>query len=220
MSLDVRLKNLLGFGYYGLLRAGRRFTFHGQSYAYLHRWYNANWRNERAVEVPIVWRAVQAAAGRVLEVGNVLRHYYPVQHNVVDKYERAAGVLNIDLLDFRPAQLYDLIVSISTLEHIGWDETPREPGKLLRALDHVRALLSPGGQAILTAPLGYNPELDDLLRRDAIPWSALGCLRRTGRPGVWAEAAWAEVRGRPWPAYGNAQAEFVIIGKLSHARGL
>ena len=48
-------------------------------------------------------------------------------------------------LNLRPTKLYDLIISISTLEHIGWDEAPRDDTKILRALDNLMSLLSENG---------------------------------------------------------------------------
>jgi hypothetical protein len=57
---------------------------------------------------------------------------------VADKYEVSPGVINKDIVEFVPPQKYDLIVSISTLEHVGWNEQPREPTKLLRAIEHLR----------------------------------------------------------------------------------
>jgi len=90
---------------------------------------------------------------RILEVGNVLAHYYPHQHDVLDKYEQAPGVMNGDVVDFRPGKLYDLIVSISTLEHVGWDEEPRDPLKFLRGVEHLTTLLAPGGRMLVTLPI-------------------------------------------------------------------
>jgi hypothetical protein len=40
----------------------------------------------------------------VLEVGNVLSHYFPVHHDVLDKYEKAKGVINEDVVEFSPAK--------------------------------------------------------------------------------------------------------------------
>jgi len=53
----------------------------------------------------------------ILEVGNVLAHYFNVGHNVRDKYEKYYGVINEDVVMFKPAEPCDLVVSISTLEH-------------------------------------------------------------------------------------------------------
>jgi hypothetical protein len=52
-------------------------------------------------------------------------------------------------------------VSISTVEHIGWDERPRQPDKVLGAVDHVCVLLAPRGRFLVTAPLAYNSVLDE-----------------------------------------------------------
>jgi hypothetical protein len=82
-------------------------------------------------------------------VGNVLSHYFSVNHDVVDKYEKAEGVINRDIIDFHPSKEYDLIISISTLEHVGWDEDIsdhkilHDPSKILRAIENLRGLLAP-----------------------------------------------------------------------------
>ena len=72
------------------------------------------------------------SSGKVLEVGNVLSWYGPVHHDVLDKYEVTSGVINQDVVDFVPRHQYNVIVAISTIEHVGWDETPRDPTKVLR----------------------------------------------------------------------------------------
>lgn len=182
---------------------GRGFALGGRRYPYFLHPYNLTWSNERAVEVPVVWDLVrERGGGRVLEVGNVLAHYFPVRHTVVDKFERAPGVLNADAADFDGDQRYDLIVSISTLEHVGFDEEPREPAKPARAVANLRRLLAPGGLLCVTLPLGYNPHLDALLEQGAFGWTRQLLLRRVSRANRWAEAEWAEVRGcrydRPW----------------------
>ena len=71
--------------------------------------------------------------GQGAEIGNVLAHYVETDHLRVDKYEQAEGVQNLEVLDFDPGPL-DWIIAISTLEHVGWDEEPRDPGKAVRAL--------------------------------------------------------------------------------------
>lgn len=190
------------------------FQFDGQRYPYFYRRYNGTWVNERSVEVPLVWRVMQQYPGaHVLEVGHVLGHYFTAAHDVVDKYERAPGVQNIDVIEHRAAQPYDLIVSISTLEHVGWDETPQQVEKALRAVAHLTSLLAPNGRLFVTFPLGYHPLLDalaasfapverehsDALRRVQITAglaSGATCryLRRVSRLNSWVEANWRDVR--------------------------
>lgn len=118
----------------------KTFRFDGREYEYPFHPYNRTWKNERSVEIPIV-RAIllRHHGARILEVGNVLAHYFPIQHDVIDKYEVLPGVINQDILAFVPAEKYDLILSISRLEHIGWDEQPKDPPKLLQAIQHVQS---------------------------------------------------------------------------------
>jgi SAM-dependent methyltransferase len=150
--------------------------------------------------VPIVLRAIEeAGTADVLEFGNVLGHYVPRRHEVVDKYEPGGGVLNVDILDFRPDKSYALIVSISTLEHVGWDDDERDPGKIPRAVRHIRSLLAPGGRAIVTLPLGYNPHVDDMLEAGTLGFDEERCLLRTARD-EWREVDKTDL-GRP--AYGE-----------------
>jgi hypothetical protein len=195
------------------LRPAPEFSYDGESYRYVRHHHNTTWRNERAVELAIVGREVErAAGGAILEVGNVLERYVPRAHDVVDKYERAAGVLNVDILEFAPARRYDLIVSISTLEHVGWDEEDRDPGKVPRTVRHLRTLLAPGGRAIVTAPLGHNPHLDAAARSGTLGFDRIRYLRRTAMTS-WAEASPQDVThiayGSPLPG-GNA----IMIGYL------
>ena len=72
--------------------AGSRGAFElaGQRYRYLYNRHKFTWLTERAVEVPVAQALVDRhAPDRVLEIGNVLSHYRPQQHVVVDKYEQA-----------------------------------------------------------------------------------------------------------------------------------
>src|SRR3990172_4116095 len=107
--------------YYGKLGGSRTFVFRDKTYHYFYHTYNPTWRNERCVETPIIWSIVKRSKeANILEVGNVLSHYFDTNHDVLDKYERAPGVINEDVVEFKSNKRYDLIVSISTLEHVGW----------------------------------------------------------------------------------------------------
>ena len=68
-------------------------------------------------------------------------------------------MVNEDIVDFRTDKRYDLVISISTVEHVGWDEDPNDPSKVLgkgsKALDaiaHMAALLAPKGLMVVTFP--------------------------------------------------------------------
>jgi hypothetical protein len=198
----------------GWTRAGGRgeFEFQGRRYPYLYHRYKRTWLTERAVEVPVMSALVAAQPGaRVLEVGNVLGHYGPQRHQVLDKYERAPGVLNRDVLDLDGLGPFDLIVAISTLEHVGWDERPREPGKVLAAVEALRHALATGGRLALTFPAGYNPSFDAFLRDGAIDLVDAGALIRTGSGTSWREVTPAEAWSAPYD-FLLYRANGVVIG--------
>lgn len=192
--------------YYRRFKAGRPFTVCGVDYRYFYHAYNQTYCNERAVEIPLLWAIVQRVPPeRVLEVGNVLSHYFPTHHDVVDKYERAPGVRNIDVVDFRPTQPYDLIVSISTLEHVGFNEAPLDPEKPWRAIRNLQRCLSPQGRLVITVPIGANPHLDRMLQEGRIPLNDPMCLRRISTDNRWRQVSWEEIRhARYGHPYSNA----------------
>lgn len=177
------------YTYYRLVKRGRSFEFEGERFAYLYRRYNYTFWNERSVEVPIVWRIVKSHSGRILEVGNVLSHYFPCRHDVLDKYEKDKAIINCDVVEFKPSNRYDLIVSISTLEHVGFDP-PEEPNpnKVLRAVENLRKnCLSREGEILVTLPVGHNPGLDRLLFDGKLGFAKLFYLKRISRDNRWIE---------------------------------
>lgn len=185
---------LFGYWYYKIFKSSRTFAFQGNTYNYFIHKYNRAWRNERTVEVPIIWKIVNESKGKkILEVGNVLSHYFSVNHDILDKYEEANNVINQDVCDFQSSKKYDLIVSISTLEHVGWDEKPCEPMKILQAIESLKRLLAPKGKIIVSLPLGYNLEMDRLLNDTKIQFTKMYCLKRISRDNKWIETNWKDV---------------------------
>jgi hypothetical protein len=190
------------------------FQFRGHTYSYFCHIYNQTWRNERAVEVPIIWNIVRNCHGRVLEVGNVLSHYYPIAHDVVDKYERAKNVLNADIANFRPQKPYDLVVSISTLEHVGWDDEPQDPEKINFALENLKMnCMAPGGMMVITCPLGYNPDLGRLLDEKRDQLGEKHFLKRAAEGNNWTETTWDDVRNAKYN-YRVPCADAIVIGSF------
>jgi hypothetical protein len=166
------------------------FEFGGERYAYLHHRYKFTWLTERAIEIPIARRALERRpSARLLEVGNVLSHYGPTQHVVVDKYERAPGVLNLDVTELHELGRFEQIVAISTLEHAGHDEHPRDPDKARLALEALRSMLEPRGELLVTVPVGYNRAFDAFLRTAPAGISSMRALRRTSAGPHWREVA-------------------------------
>jgi hypothetical protein len=157
--------------------------------------YNHTWANERAVEIPVARYFLNSCRpSPTLEVGNVLSHYFDLGHTVVDMAEkcRYRPVINSDLIEFFPSQRFALIVSISTIEHVGWDETPRDEEKVMSAFSKVRSLLTPSGKALVTIPVGYNHFLDQRMREAAIDHARFQCLKRVSWDNQWVETDLAD----------------------------
>jgi len=205
--------NSFGYWYYKTFKSLRTFTFQNDTYNYFYHKYNTTWRNERAVEVPIIWRMVEKYhRQKILEVGNVLSHYFPVNvDTILDKYEKADGVVNQDVIDFQSTRKYDLIISVSTLEHVGWDEKPREPMKILQAIENLKSLLAPKGKIIVTLPLGYNTEMDKLLRDGKIQFTKMYCLKRISNDNKWIETNWEDIKNAKYN-YPFNNANGLVIG--------
>lgn len=174
----------------------RTFGFRGRQLPYFVHAYNETWRNERAVEVAVAedWLASRPA-GRILEVGHVLGHYRPLpaDHTVVDLYEPAPEVLNVDALTYDPGHRFQSILAISTLEHVGFDEDDQDADKTRRLVDHLAGLLEPGGELLITYPLGYNHALDQHLLAGALGFDEVTILRRLTTLGAWSEAPFEDV---------------------------
>jgi len=163
-------------------RAG--FVFQGQNLDLFYHKYNMTWVSERGLEVPIARSFVEKCPPEsVLEVGNVLSHYGPVRHDILDKFERGPGVINEDIVSFRPKKSYGLIISISTFEHIGFDDDAEgtSASKIQEAVAACRSMLANDGKLLATIPVGYNPELDELLRANALPTIRETYLKRIER---------------------------------------
>lgn len=168
----------------------KTFRLADEEYPYFLHPYNHTWANERAVEIPVVRRFLGSTApSSILEVGNVLSHYFDWEHTVIDKYERCGyrSVFNEDLLTFNSKRRFDRVVSISTLEHIGWDEAPRNEKKVILAFDKIRSLLAIGGRALVTVPTGYNRFLDQRMHDLEKDGAELRCLKRISGDNQWVE---------------------------------
>jgi hypothetical protein len=183
----------------------RTFTFRNREYPYFFHRYNLTWRNERAVEIPIARVILSGYAGkRVLEVGNVLSHYDTVSYDVVDKYERGDGVINQDIVCYEPGNEYDLIMCISTLEHIGFDEPEKDPDKPSAAMRRLESLLAPGGELVVTFLLGHNPALDEKLAHGQLGFTELYTMRRKRLLNIWSQVAAESLSDRSCTKHGNA----------------
>ena len=191
------------------------FAWDGREVPYFHHRYNYTWLNERAVETALALEVLRAHAGKdVLEVGNVLGHYVQVDHVVVDKYEVAPGVVNADVAEFETDERFDLVLAVSTLEHVGLDEEARDPDKPARSLERLKSLLKPGGLLWVTFPVDYNTDLDRQIRAGGLGFTRLRALRRDERRNRWREVPVDQVWSAPYDrllytAHGVVVGEYV-----------
>jgi hypothetical protein len=176
--------------FYRKIFGAREFSFMGTRHAYVIHPFILD--NERAVEVALAREFLSDRKGTILEVGNVLANFMSLPHDVVDKYEKAPGVINEDIIAYAPGKKYDVIVTVSTLEHVGWDETPRTPEKILQAIAHLKSLLADGGELLATMPIDYNSYLDKVIRENQTGFTRVNFLIRISSDNRWREASFDE----------------------------
>ncbi|MBU3913364.1 MAG: hypothetical protein KKE50_04685 [Nanoarchaeota archaeon] len=168
------------------------FVFQNKRYKYFYDAYNHTWANERAIEIPIILGELRKSKVQFLEIGNVLGHYVDIPHEVIDKYDVSPGVINDDAATFQSKNKNSLIISISTLEHVGIDEEPKEQDKINLAIQNIIRNLKEGGKSIITVPIGYNCCLDKLIEEGKLFSHRLFFKRRLFN--VWKQCDWEDVK--------------------------
>lgn len=133
--------------------------------------------DERVVEFP--WLLAMAPTGRVLDAGSTLNHAHVLDAFLPTLEELHIATLEPEHLAFPQRRvsytfcdlrelpyrddLFDTIVSSSTLEHVGMDNErygvpvarAADPdAELDRALTELRRVLRPGGRMLVTVPYG------------------------------------------------------------------
>ena len=167
----------------------RYFKVAGHKYRYYINTYLAVY-GERVIEIPFATAFKDRYVGKkTLEVGNVLSYHQDFKHTIVDKYEMGDDIINVDIVEFSTSERYDAVISISTIEHVGFDEPIIEKNKALKALIKIIELLQQGGEALITVPLGYNPEIDDIVINHRIVFQEEYFLKRVSKLNLWEEAS-------------------------------
>jgi SAM-dependent methyltransferase len=139
--------------------------------------------DERCVEYPWVFAHLDFRTERVLDAGSTLNYKYLLDHPIWESkrlhlmtlapeaqcyWERGIAYLYEDLrlIPIRDA-FYDRIICISTLEHIGFDNSfftgrsdeQARPHDFVLAMREFRRVLKPGGTLLLTVPFGKYQNL-------------------------------------------------------------
>ncbi|MHB1638051.1 MAG: methyltransferase domain-containing protein [Thermoplasmataceae archaeon] len=149
---------------------------------------------ERVIEIPYVRSLYdKISPNKVLEVGNVTRKWFHIQdRTIIDKYEIAHKVINADIEKFQTDEKFDMIISISTIEHIGFDEIEKDDRKPLNSIINMLSFLNKGGQLIITVPLGYNPNIDEIITKKTIDYDKLIFMKRYSKLNLWRQCSYDE----------------------------
>ena len=211
------LIDISAYVFYKLFRSHKTFLFQGKKYSYFYHLYNRTIASERVVEIPIARDFIQRYKGKdVLEVGNVLSHYFPTNHDVLDKYEKGEGVINEDVVDFKPKKKYDLIISVSTMEHVGFSYgEPLEPEKFTKGIENLTKSLKRGGILVVTFSLYYNSYITELIKTNNAPFTKEFYMKRCSFWNEWKEIDHKEaLKGEGYDSH-FANANILYVGEFT-----
>lgn len=188
------------------------FLFRGKELSY------AQNPGERAVEIPIVAEWYREQTTPVVEVGAVLPYWYrdggiqlqstrdpgEVPHRVLDPFDAYEKAERVDAVGFDFTGL--TVLSISTLEHIGVDESHysgsgAQKHRPEEAAETLHSIIVDSSHYCLTWPVGFNRELDKAAQKSNAPRIMLHQLA----PRVYevGKEDWDKQYGSPY-SYANA----------------
>lgn len=202
--------------FYKTFRKNKTFRYQGKELKYFYHIYNRTVASERVIEIPIAKFYLDKFKGKkVLEIGNVLWHYFYTQHAVVDKYEKGLRVINKDVVSFKLPGEYDLILSISTMEHVGYSYGEKmNPAKFSQGISNLKKHLKKGGLLVVTFPLYYNEYITDLIKKNKSPFSKETFFKRVSYLNEWGEVSRNEaLKGNAYEGH-FANANVLYIGEF------
>lgn len=217
LAVSIRNATEAILNFYFKLVPSRKFEFNGKKLSYFRHCYNRTYQNERMIEIPIAMDFLSnlSQGARILEVGNVLNNY-SVSHkrDILDKYDLQLGIINEDIVDFHPESKYDAILSISTFEHVGWDEEIKSEDKIPKAICNLKNnALNMGGVIFITAPLDYNAYLDALIKQQKNIFDEIYYMKRISS-NEWIQSTYDETKDMKFnDPYKNASGLIVAIVK-------
>jgi SAM-dependent methyltransferase len=194
---------------------------------------------ERAIEIPWVLSRIRSA-GSVLGTGyaNVPQPYLDALTNA--NFRRLVGVglaardvpgietVTADLRDLPFADdSFDVIASVSTIEHVGLDNSvhgqtgSRDPFGMVVALEEFARVCKPGGSVLITVPVGVGEDHGPFVQQPAVAWLELfgeaGLIAREHEIYELGPKGWGHVTGEPPVRYGERGpgASALLCGALS-----
>jgi SAM-dependent methyltransferase len=138
--------------------------------------------DERSIEYPWLFAQLPAKPGKVLDAGSALNHGFLIERAPLNNaeltimtlapekrcfWDRSISYVFGDLRHtmFRDAS-FDVVVSVSTIEHIGLDNTmlytsdatkkENDADGYLSAINEFKRILKPGGFCLITVPYGKH----------------------------------------------------------------
>lgn len=140
--------------------------------------------DERCIEFPWVLSHLLAEPRALLDAGSSLNHDFVLSRPGLagstihvltldpDVERFQYGTVSYLLADLRDIptrdEFYDVVVCLSTLEHVGFDNSwitgeaqhrERRPDDFLTVMNEFRRVLKPGGQMLFTVPFGVHEDL-------------------------------------------------------------
>src|SRR4030067_40909 len=187
------------------------FFCNGEPLEYFYHEYNQTYKKERIIEVPIIMDYYnQFESSKILEVGNVLSNYFNCSHDVIDKYDSSKNVIREDIVEYNPTKRYSLAVSISTIEHIGVEDSPPNPRRVFDAIDNLRRI---SDLSVITIPMGFNKFLDSYIYNEELSFDEKYGFKRISRE-RWVQVDWEDITESNYDSpYGNANELFVGVIK-------
>lgn len=140
--------------------------------------------DERCVEYPWLFANLREGAACVLDAGSAMNHRFLVEHPGIKNmklhiltlfpenncfWEQGISYMYDDLREIPiRGDYYDLIICLSTLEHVGFDNSiyggnanqrEHRPDDFVLVIKELRRVLKPGGSLFLSVPFGTHQDL-------------------------------------------------------------
>lgn len=176
LLLRILFRHIFAFLIYHFVLKNKKDLIIGDNSArYFYGLYNCTPLNERCLEIGFAKQFINKSDFPVLEIGNVMKRYITSNKLIsFDKYEIYPEVFNYDFINsfdeykkLLPPKFN--LISISTFEHIGWDEN-LDHQVCLKVFKILDKLVELGLNSVLiSVPIGWNPAFDYYLAYDLIP---------------------------------------------------
>lgn len=165
--------------------------------------YNSIRENERIVEIPIgKYFYDKYKNDNFVELGAVLNYYYDSNHIVYDKYDPHKNCTRLDFTDNKIDFKNMSVLSISTLEHVGFNDYGKQNGRY--SIDNwckgyfiIKNIIENSKNYLITFPIGYNIVLDGLIENSSNNFIILKRISKDNRWEVGKKEDFKLLYGKP-----------------------